>query len=257
MPRNVDYGEAIAILQVNQKLRDDWGRRDGDADLPGNSSRLTVRNLEHAQVLAVSCAKIWAEYEQENVLRGPKRGRKPGSGFKTVLEDLMKLIEANPESKQYTSADVATELGDRTKGNKAEREKKEAVRERRRRRPKGTLEVYRPESHKDFTGIALQVAIPVDYGEWTSGECAFMVHFEGVLVFFGEGSSRDEAWNDLCRNMAANALEFQARLRKDNTDEKLSEEDARLSRFWIHGFGSEDILRDTESSEPRQDGKSV
>ncbi len=232
MPRNVDYGEAIAILQINQKLKEDWKRRDADTDLDGTSSRLTVRNLEHAQALVVSCAKIWAEYEQENALRGPKRGRRPGSGFKNLLEDLNKVIEAKPDPKQYTSSDVAAELEERTQGNKEVRQQKEEAKERRRRRPKGTLEVYKSESHQAFGDVNLRVAIPIEYGEWTTGQCAFTVRMAGQLVMGGEGESRDEAWADLCQKMTAKLDELVTKFEDDDegdTRDEAGESDEDLS----------------------------
>lgn len=256
MPRNVDYGEAVAILQVNQKLKDDWQQRDADVDLQGTSSRLAVRNLEHAQTLADSCAKIWVEYEQENALRGPKRGRKPGSGFKTILEDLNKVIEAKPEPKHYTSSDVAAELGERTKGNKEVRQGKEEVKERRRRRPKGTLEVYKRESHQAFCDINLRLPIPVEYGEWTTGQCAFTIRAQGQLLMSGEGESRDEAWADLCQHMTAKLNDLMTKLEDgegetqedDEADgahesaEDLSAEDVRFA--WLHGLTHEEPVPD-------------
>lgn len=234
MSRNVDYGIAICVLPLNGKIKDDWQQRDPEAQLDGSNSRLVVRDVDHAQALAASCAKIWSDYEQENALRGPKRGRKPGGGFRSLLAELNKLIEDNPEPTAYTSTVVAVEMEKRAEENKEVRQEVQQERARKRRRPKGTLEVFKPEKYQQFEDVNLRVPICVDYGEWTTGECAFSVRFGSELVLWGDGDTRDEAWADLCRNIHNKQEELTSRQQEEGEDFSVVEGDGDSCWVWLH-----------------------
>lgn len=246
MPRNVDYGTAIAVLPISQKIRDDWQSRDADANLPGTSSRLVVQDLEHAKKLADSCSTIWSQYVEENAARGPRRGRKPGSGFRTLLDQLDKVLETKPEPKQYTSAEVTAELGALNQENKEDREKKKEARKRKRNQPKGSMDVYRHEARDTFGDIKLRVPILVEYGEWRSGECAFVIRFDsGPVLLWGQSDTRESAWSELATAIAEKRTTLEEKASDYAGDEDEETEDARWA--WLFGLIEEpvpDVYRD-------------